>query len=79
MREKGTSKRVQGREGWREEEIERSRTSENERKKIKKTETSEREKKMRKKRESGERRKRERERDNILIENVLNNYYFYKI
>ena len=24
-------------------------------------------------------RERERERENILIENVLNNYYFYKI
>ena len=26
-----------------------------------------------------EERERERERENILIENVLNNYYFYKI
>ena len=49
MRERGTSKRGQGREGWREEEIER--TGEKERKKIEKRETDEREKKMRKQRE----------------------------
>ena len=64
MRERGTSKRGQGQEGWREEEIER--TSEKERKKIEKRETGEREKKTRKKREkreSGEKRKRERERE----------------
>ena len=52
MRERGTSKRGQGREGWREEEIER--TNEKERKKIEKKETGERVKKMRKKRESSE-------------------------
>ena len=52
MRERGTSKRGQGREGWREEEIER--TGEKERKKIEKRETDEREKKMRKQREQRE-------------------------
>ena len=35
--------------------------------------------KKKEKRKSGERRKRERERKDILIENVLKNYYFYKI
>ena len=68
MRERGISKRGQGQEGWREEEIER--TSEKERKKIEKREIGEREKKMRKKREKrefGEReRQRQREREKIF-------------
>ena len=68
VRERGISKRGQGQEGWREEEIER--TSEKERKKIEKREIGEREKKMRKKREKrefGEReRQRQREREKIF-------------
>ena len=59
MRERGISKRGQGQESWREEEIERS--SEKERKKIEKREIGEREKKMRKKSEKREFGERERE------------------